>query len=46
MHKQIKVKPKDTIVLESSRNYFSIEVDKYGCFIYHTEPKQGQTKHG
>ena len=39
MHKQIKVKPKDTIVLESPRAYFSIEIDKDGFFVYHTEPK-------
>lgn len=39
-HKQIKVKIGDTIVLESPVAYFSIEVEKSGLFIYHTEAKE------
>lgn len=42
-HKQIKMKNGDTIVLESFKYYFSIEVDKWGCFIYHTETKKVST---
>lgn len=43
-HKQLKVKHGDTIVLESPENYFSIEVDKYGCFVYRTEVKRVEHK--
>lgn len=39
-HKQIKVKIGDTIVLESPKAYFSIEIEKDGFFVYHTEAKR------
>jgi len=38
-HKQIRVLPGDTIVLETPSCYFSIEVDKRGFCVYHTEVK-------
>jgi len=39
-HKQMKINNGDTIILESSTNYFNIKVDKYGCFIYYIEVKK------
>lgn len=39
-HKQIKVNPESTIVLESDWGYLSVFVDWKGRFEYHTEQKE------